>query len=366
MAVSQACLRSEMGVNMKVSIISFTKNGGKLNETICEGLRDQGMAAEGYTSGKYVSGTDLQAFSGLGELVGQLFHTADGILFIGACGIAVRAIAPFLKGKTEDPAVLVAGEDGKYVISLLSGHIGGANELSRCIASITGGIPVITTATDINHTFAVDTWAVKNKLIITDLSMIREISGTVLNKKEVGFYCEYPIEGNLPPELAADGITDIGICISDSVFRKPFTRTLNLVPRNLVLGIGCRKGTEAGVIKNMVMDIFDRYNLEVRRIGRICSIDIKGKEEGILELSEVLQAEYVTFSAEELEKVSGEFGSSEFVRKTVGVDNVCERSAALGSAYGKKLIPKTAFSGVTLAAYEMEYRVSFQNAPGLI
>lgn len=342
-----------------ISIISFTKKGTELNERIGKELMDQGMAIEGYTAAKYVQDTGLHAFTGLQDLMEQLFYRSDGIIFIGACGIAVRAIAAFIKGKTEDPAVLVAGEDGKFVISLLSGHIGGANELTGHVAALIGAVPVITTATDINHTFAVDSWAVKNELWIEDISMIKDVSAALLNGDEVGFYSDYPIEGNLPEGLAVNTVTDIGICVSDSVSLKPFHKTLHLVPRNIVLGIGCRKDTEPEVIRNRVKDTFNRYELDQRRIGRICSIDVKKKEEGILELVEELGAEYITYTAEELRAVSGDFDSSEFVRKTVGVDNVCERSAALGSGSGRKLIPKTAFSGVTLAAYEREHRVIF-------
>ncbi|WFR56100.1 cobalt-precorrin 5A hydrolase [Anaerocolumna sp. AGMB13025] len=344
---------------MKISVISFTKNGQKLNETICQGFTARGRIAEGYTYQNYVSGTGLRGFSSLKELMEQIFYESHGIIFIGACGIAVRAIAPFIKSKAEDPGVAVAGEDAKYVISLLSGHLGGANELSRETASIIGAEPVITTATDINNSFAVDNWAVKNNLLINDLAMVKVISGTVLNQETVGFYSEYPIEGSIPPELDPQCKAEVGICVYKDASKRPFTRTLNLIPRNIVLGIGCRKDTEAEIISSAVQDLFSRHTLLKSRIFRICSIDIKKEEKGILLLSQLLQAEYMTFSVDELKRIQGQFHSSEFVEKTVGVDNVCERSASLGSNFGKQLIPKTLYSGVTLAVYEREYKVSF-------
>ncbi len=347
-----------MKVNIKVGIISFTKKGGKLNEKICSGLKEKGLAAEGYTTNKYALGTGLHPFNKLSELMEQLFQTADGIIVIGACGIAVRGIAPFLKSKSEDPAVVVAGEDGKFVISLLSGHIGGANELSRWVAGIIKAVPVITTATDVNDKFAVDSWAVKNNLIITDVSMIKEISGAVLNGDKTGFYCEYPVKGKLPPELTL-GTSDIGICVSKNTSLKPFAKTLNLVPRNIVLGIGCRRGMAGNKIQDVVTDVFGQYKLDKKRIFRVCSINLKSGEEGILKLAEAYQAEFVTFTAEGLKDVKGDFVGSEFVKNTVGVDNVCERSAVLGSHYGKKLISKTAADGVTLSACEMDYVVTF-------
>jgi cobalt-precorrin 5A hydrolase len=111
---------------------------------------------------------------------------------------------------------------------------------------------------------------------------------------------------------------------------------------------------------DLIKETFHRYELDIRRISRICSIDLKAEEEGILAAAKALQAEYITFSAEVLKKVPGEFAASDFVRQTVGVDNVCERSAALGSNYGSKRIPKVSGSGVTLSAYEMDYTVAFR------
>lgn len=345
---------------MRVSVISFTKKGGALNEKICYGLKTCGVEAEGYTTPRYTKGTALKDFTVLRELVEQLFWSVDGLLFIGACGIAVRAIAPFIKSKSEDPAVIVAGEDGEYVISLLSGHIGGANELCRQAAAIIGAKPVITTATDLNNTFAVDTWAMEKKLVITDLAMIKEISGAVLNGEKVGFSSEYKVNESLPCELTIDRATNIGICIADKVQTKLFQKTLTLLPKNLTIGIGCKKGIKAGVIMDFIKETFRQYELDIRRISRICSIDLKAGEEGILEAVKVLQTEYITYPAEVLLKVPGEFAASDFVRQTVGVDNVCERSAALGSNYGSKRISKVSCSGVTLSAYERDFTVSFK------
>ncbi|WMJ89533.1 cobalt-precorrin 5A hydrolase [Anaerocolumna sp. MB42-C2] len=343
---------------MKVGIISFTVKGGYLNNKICRGLQSSGMEAEGYGLAKYIQSTEINPFQNLSELMNQLFRTMDGIIVIGACGIAVRAIAPYIKSKVTDPAVVVAGEDGKYVIALLSGHIGGANELSRKVAGLIGAQPVITTATDMNHKFAVDSWAVNNNLIITNMSLIKEISGAILNGNQVGFCSEYPIHGDKPFELTKKA-ADIGIYIAENTLFSPFPKTLHLIPRNIVLGIGCRKGTKIAPIMDVLKNTFRKYNLDEKRICSICSIDIKAEEEGILKLSEYLQVEYSTFSAEELKKAPGDFKTSQFVEKTVGVDNVCERSACLGSGYGKMLIPKTAAAGITLAAYVKDYSITF-------
>lgn len=128
----------------------------------------------------------IHSFYSVGEVINEQFYQCDRILFIGAAAIAVRVIAPYLKSKTTDPAVLVADEDGKFLISLLSGHIGGANEWCSTLAERLGAAPVITTATDTRGMFAVDLFAGKHRLRIVNPVMIQDISGRILNHEPVG------------------------------------------------------------------------------------------------------------------------------------------------------------------------------------
>ena len=143
-----------------------------------------------------------------------MFQSMDALLFIGACGIAVRSIAPYLQGKDKDPAVVVLDERGIFAISLLSGHLGGANELTAVLANLTGAIPVITTATDINGRFAVDVFAKKQNLWISDLKAAKAVSAAVLDEEPVGFFSEFPVTGEIPCELQrlADGERFEGNC----------------------------------------------------------------------------------------------------------------------------------------------------------
>lgn len=347
---------------MKISVIAFTKKGGILNEKITLSLREKCYDARGYIISKYLDGTTLAPFNHLQPLVEELFQNVDGLIFIGACGIAVRSIAPFIKSKTEDPAVLVVDERGIHVISLLSGHIGGANDLSKVVADITGGIPIITTSTDCNEIFAVDTFAMKNNLVITDTSMIKEISSRILNGEKIGFYTTYPVSGSYPTEIfkvEGDKTYDLGFCITNDISYKPFLKTLSLLPKNLVLGIGCRKGVSKDIIMDVVMNTLDNYNININRINKVCSIDIKAEEKGLLEFVQDLEVQLVTYCAELLNMVEGDFNSSSFVKQTVGVDNVCERSAMLGSGTGKRIVSKTASKGVTIAVYEIECTLEF-------
>ena len=132
----------------------------------------------------------------LHEIVAEWFTkpAADAIIFVGATGIAVRAIAPFICGKSVDPAVLVIDEAGRYVISLLSGHLGGANALARTAASLIEAEPIITTATDAESAFAVDTFAKENGFLLTDLRKAKEVSAKVLRGEKLRIYSDIPME----------------------------------------------------------------------------------------------------------------------------------------------------------------------------
>ncbi|MDF2586808.1 MAG: cobalamin [Anaerocolumna sp.] len=343
---------------MKLAVIAFTRKGGGLNSKIVNELMLTGEQVTGYMIDKYVDDTNLTPFCNLKDLMKNLFSTMDGIIFIGACGIAVRSIAPYLRSKVEDPAVLVLDEHGTYVISLLSGHIGGGNELTNIVANMIGGKPVITTATDVNQKFAVDSWAKKNKLIITDVSMIKLISSSILHGEKISFFSELKMAGQLPSELTKDK-TDIGICISNDKNRKPYPNTLNLIPKNIVLGIGCKRETPFDRIETFVDEVLKENQIDSKRVIKICSIDLKSKESGMIQLAEKFGVRFNTFSVEELNAVKGEFASSSFVKNTVGVDNVCERSAMLGSEYGSLIIPKTSKQGITLAVCEINHILQF-------
>lgn len=180
---------------MKISIISFSRSGYRIGEMLSWFLGEGGHEVEAFTKSKYTKKildesqveADDKAFrnvkefakpidSSLRDWTGRRFAQSDAIIFIGACGIAVRSIAPFVSSKKTDPAVVVIDEQGKFAISLLSGHIGGANELTEEISNLLHATPVITTATDINNKFAVDVFAKTNGCYISDMTMAKEIS----------------------------------------------------------------------------------------------------------------------------------------------------------------------------------------------
>ena len=188
---------------MKLAVISFTRTGESICEKLSKALSAAGADCPGY-SGRETgnAGSMLQPVSGtLSEWTGQQFAACDGLIFIGAAGIAVRLIAPYLKDKLTDPAVVVVDEAGKFAISLLSGHVGGANRLTEWIAKILDAVPVVTTASDVRGRTAIDVWAADHGLVLTDRKLAKEIAAALLDGETVGYFSDYPIsqpEGSEP------------------------------------------------------------------------------------------------------------------------------------------------------------------------
>ena len=254
---------------MKIASIAFTENGAKIVKML---VRE--MDVKGYVFEKY--NTDgLETFNNVSSLVRDIFKKYNAIVFVGACGIAVRSIAPYVKDKAKDPAVVVVDEKGNFAIPILSGHIGGANDLAEKIAALTSGVAVITTATDINKKFSVDTFAVRNNLHIGDTKLIKEISSRILNEKKVGLYTDYELK-NVPD--CFEESNEVGICISDDD-KKPFRTTLNLMPKNVVLGIGCRKGCET--VEESILAFLKVNGVSVYSLFAVATVDIKKNEKGI-------------------------------------------------------------------------------------
>ena len=341
---------------MKIYMISFTGRG-----------RELGCRLERTLSGEHeIHGTFKREYEGsLQEWTKEAFERGDGIIFIGAAGIAVRAIAGFVYSKTRDPAVLVMDEAGEYVIPLLSGHIGGANALAREISEKLGSRAVITTATDINEVFAVDVWAKSRGYEIENPENIKYISAALLEGKEAGFISDMQEEaeslfgGKIPEGIVVNDCSpEAGIVLSP-LLKKPFKHTLNLVPVCLFLGCGSRKAAGEETLLELLRDNF-KDKISIKAIAEIATLDIKKGEHSIDRLGEYLQREiyyYPAAALKGLEEYGEELAHSDFVEKTVGVDNVCERSALLcaldkgGYARGdvSLIIGKCKGEGVTLA-----------------
>lgn len=346
---------------MKAVIFSYTRNGAKLSLRIRKCLQALDYETEVYTSEKYVEvDSSLKKSAGCKESARQAFEDSQLIVYIGSCGIAVRAIAPFIKNKTVDPAVISIDEKGKFVIPLLSGHIGGANVIARKIAHEINAQAVITTATDINGLFAVDEWATKNNVHIGSMYAAKEVAAALVDNEIIGLISKYEVNGDIPKGIVRNKNARVGITIGDNDELKPFAITLNLMPRIYYLGIGCRRNTAMKDIENLVLQNLDELKINIKAIAGIASIDLKKDEKGLLAFAEKYKLPIKFYTADELESQQGEFSSSEFVQSIVGVSNVCERSAAAVSSGSKIVLPKTSRNGVTLAIAKKDWLVNFK------
>lgn len=303
-----------------------------------------------------------------GELVLELaveeaFSCCDALIFIGATGIAVRRIAPLVRDKFQDPAVLSMDELGRHCISLLSGHVGGANLMAERIAGMIGAEAVISTATDLNHLFAVDLFAKENALWITDRVLARKISAALLRGVSIGFCSDFPVEGELPGELyraekreiaAGQEALSIAVTLSDAELGGS---CLRLIPRCLSLGVGCRRGIAPETLREALQQFLSERGICAEAISAVASIELKKNEPAILALAEELRAEFRVYTAEELLELPGEYEDSAFVRRTTGVGNVCERAAA--AVFPEILVHKTRYRGVTLALSMKRPRLRF-------
>lgn len=345
---------------MKIQIISFTQSGANLSKEVYSTLIKKGYKVEVF--GKYYDGIIEKLNCSVYEFAKKAFEDeVHGIIFIGAIGIAVRAIAPNIVSKGKDPAVIVMDDMKRFVIPILSGHIGGGNKLSNEIAETLKVEPIITTSTDSHGEFAVDTWAVNNGCSISDISKIKYISSALLKGENIGIVSDYPIEGELPKGIYIGNNFEVGICISKDKNKSPFKRTLNLIPKEYILGVGCKKNTSIEKFQKVISDVLTEQNISVLQIKNVASIDLKAEEEGILQYCRNENLKFITYSADELLKVQGQFVPSSFVKSITGVDNVCERSAQKAGELmcSELILRKHCCNGVTVAISRINWRCKF-------
>lgn len=380
---------------MKLAIISFTENGIKLSKTVSKSL--SGRKVTLYTKCSRYTAEDLKVQrvkESLQVWTAQRMAEGDALLFIGACGIAVRAIAPNLTDKLHDVPVLVMDEEGQYVIPILSGHVGGANELARELADLMDARPVITTATDVQKKFAVDLFAKRNHLEIMNKDGIAKVSTRALAGEQLTIavrvqniefchpkFCEVREEdfteaenqllreasmhkqdqeacGVEPPLRLVPYVKDQPVDIVVSEMQDNKNALIWLRPKRYVVGMGCRKNKASEELLAFYQETLEQAMVEPGEVYALASIDKKKDEPGLLAISERMRIPFFTYTAEELNRVGACVHSSEFVKAQVGVDNVCERAAFAGCGVSGWLIyEKHAFDGMTIAIAERNWSV---------
>lgn len=310
----------------------------------------------------------------LNDITKEVMKTSKGVIFISSTGIAVRAIAPFLEGKDKDPGVVVVDLSSKYAINILSGHLGGGNKLTLKVAQILNVQPIITTATDNLGIIAPDVLAKDNDLIIEDLKKAKYIASLLVDEKIVGIKDDYNMikiskgyekiqelrenciwithnlkfnnncefNNNIIFNNSKDHLEDN---IKDGELN--YSNILRLIKKDLVLGIGCRRGTSYEKLNDFINSSLIKYNLDIRAVSAIVSVDVKANEDGIIKLAQKINCPFRTFEIEQIKTVQDKYDKSEFVLKTLGITGVCEPCVDLAGA--EVIISKVKHEGMTLA-----------------
>ncbi|MBW2027496.1 MAG: cobalamin biosynthesis protein [Deltaproteobacteria bacterium] len=336
----------------RTAIYAFTRKGATLGRRICEALR-----GDLFLPRRLAEDFDAIPFSAVAPLVQSRFGDYGAHVFIGATGIAVRTIGRLIRSKVTDPAVVVVDQEGRYVISLLSGHLGGGNDLARRIAGITGGEAVITTATDQEGLPSIDVLALERGLSIGNTDGIKHVNAALLEGGPIQVFdpedrmglrrgipaievVEVVREGDWRP-----GIPGLWVTWKEKV---PIAKQLVLHPRCLVVGLGCNRGTTAREIYRVIRELFGSEGLGLGSILCLSTIDLKRDEEGLLEAASSLGTEIRFFPAEELDRVKVP-NPSDMAKRYVGARSVCEAAAITGAGGGELIVPKRISGNVALA-----------------
>lgn len=329
-------------------IIAITLQGMKLAKK----LKDQFPDSVIYTLEKWHDEECVTIKPDLSTFTAQLFATHKTLVYIMATGIVVRSIANHLVSKTSDPAVVVLDEKGQFVISLLAGHLGGANAIATEIASATNGTAVITTASDVQGLPSVDMIAKAHGLKITSMQDAKTLTAMTVNRQKIGWRNDSLLD--LPAYYSLEDNTVEGLVVvsnrSDLVAQAPFAQ---LVPQNIIIGVGCRRNTDGQQIIDFIAEQLQLNSINKLSILQIASIDIKADEQGIHDAAAYFNVTTQFIAAAEIERIEHEFSPSAFVKSQVGVSAVCEPAAFIaGGGNGKFISRKMSKQGVTVAIYE--------------
>lgn len=348
--------------NKNIVIASITKNGAELGRKIYKKLMSEIDSIELYAKSEYIEiDKEKEIYFPLQHWMGEQIASKDVIIAIMASGIVVRSIAPFIKHKAVDPAVIVIDEGGNFVISLLSGHIGCANQISKYIANSIGATAVITTASDIQNKKAVDIIAMENKLIIGDLTAAKDVTAFMVNDKAVYIIDkdnyikkELNLKNEIPLDKKSNTYGIIEVSNSTLTEYKNVACRVKLIPQNIVVGIGFRKEKTASELIAKVKSSLDNLNIDIRAIKNIATVPIKAEQAAYTELVAYFKCEEYIVSYEKIKEIENRFECSELVEKTLGIGCVAEPCAYIASDKGLCLLKKTKMDGVTISIYQKE------------
>jgi len=370
--------KCEAGSHLSVGILAITRHGTGLALRLQKEL--PGSVCYVPKRHHFALATGAVGYQRLGTVIPQVWSKHDALVCIMATGIVVRQIASLMRHKTHDPAVVVLDEKGNFVISLLSGHLGGANRLAQKIAQMIEGQAVITTASDVRDKPAIDLIAKEAGLEIENPAMVARLTRSFLEDEKIWIFdpgrrlrpylkdddnivwlpCAEESAGREQREgggrvaiesviQATQSFAGVAAGIWVSEYLAPaHTQCLYLRPHNLVVGLGCNRGTSSSEMVNLLQEVFADEKLSILSIRNLASIDLKADEPAILETAEWLNRPIHFYSGAEIKNIFVP-NPSDLVETHVGVPSVCEATALLGAQPGELIIPKRKTTNVTLA-----------------
>ncbi|WP_331001603.1 cobalt-precorrin 5A hydrolase [Geomonas sp. RF6] len=341
-----------------IAIIAITANGARLGSLLRNGLPESAL----FVIDKHACPGATPFCERVPALVERLWHQYAGLVFIMATGIVVRSVAPLLKSKECDPAVVVLDDAGRFAVSLLSGHLGGANALAERCAALAGSIPVVTTATDANGLPSFDMLAKEKGWVIDDLSKVKVLNALLLEGKEIAVAGR---EEEIRSYFGGKGALSFHATVEDACAsgasgclwvtnqtpppELPTERLLILRPMDLTLGIGCNRGTSAAEIGAVVHQKLSELSLSMKSVGCIATASAKGDEPGLLAFASAAAIPLETFEPHELNAVAVPSPPSEHALVAIGAQGVAEPAAILAAGGGRLLLNKVKSGNVTLA-----------------
>jgi cobalt-precorrin 5A hydrolase len=356
-----------------IVIVAITRRGAETALRIKQALTTLELPGKVFVPAKYEQKGAFPMDKKLGEFVKENYGKVDALVGVMAAGIVIRAVAPLLESKLVDPAVVVVDVSGRFVVSLLSGHLGGANELARLIAEGIGATPVITTASDVMGKQSVDDLAVALHLTIENPESLVAVNSAIVNGNKLVLVILGDVRIPLTKvlgfdvkqadtlEQAAEIVSsyDAGAVISResspmNMFTKPITI---LKPKTVAVGLGARKNVEEYAIENAVNVALMKLNLPLERVDRLATVSIKKDSLSMVKAAENLglKLEFVDVEVLRTFKHGDLSPDSEIVKRNIGVGGVCERAALIMAGKQARLIlKKTKLNGVTIAIAEGE------------
>jgi len=366
-------------MSQKIAIVAITKNGVELGQRLTQLFPGSHL----YVPAKFASEPKAGEYSfqePVKEVVRKVFSEYNNLALIMAVGVAGRLVAPELKGKDKDPGVVVLDEKGKFAVSLLSGHKGGANHLASKIASAISAQPVITTASEVGETIAVDLLGREFGWELDSEANVTKVSAAIVNGEEVGIYQDTGErnwwKGSLPENIRKfSSLEDLersaclaGLVITDQLLGQEHQALLERAviyrPKSLVVGIGCNRGIICSKIEEAIAQVLREHRLSIKSIRNIATIDLKRDETGLLEFARKRELPVEFFTREALSRVKFPSAPSATTFKWVGTPAVCEPAALMSSQSHHLVVSKTKLGDVTIAVARASFNSSEKQGKG--